>query len=152
MSLARKVETEAVRGLELLRLIDATIENVTGISEAFDSVRVGAHAMAARVGNSAHDAEIDPEDKLVARFREVQNALCGMKATFQRRLQAAEVADELDDDDGVADAYRLALGSLDGAFEALEDLVWAIQTNDGIASGTDGQVYGDVESLIASLR
>jgi len=91
MSVACRVEAEAQRSLELLRIIEKTVESVVGISKVFEGIADG-----------DEKAELDPDGKNVEAFAAGQAVCASLLTRFERCVASARVDARLRNDDGVA--------------------------------------------------
>ncbi len=152
LSVARRLEAQAQRSLDLLRAIERTVESVVGISKVLEGIADGMRDLAARIVNGDERAELDPDGKNAAVF-EAGRAVClALLGRFERCVAAARADVELREDDGVVDAYELAISAVRDLDEAIDALIVAIAIHDGAASGPASEPFSRADDLIAFLR
>lgn len=152
MTVARRVEAEAQRSLELLRVIEKTVESVIGISKVFEGIADSMRDLAARIVAGGEEAELDPDGKNVQIFATGQAVCESMLTRFERCLASARADTMLREDDGVVEAYEQAIAAVRDLGGAMEDLIVAITVHDGAASGPASEPFTCAEDLIAFLR
>lgn len=152
MSVARRVEAEAQRSLELLRAIEKTVENVVGMSKVFEGIAESVRDLAGRIVVGDEKAELDPDGKNVEVFATGQAVCEELLARFERCLDSARADARLREDDGVAAAYEQAIAAVRDLVGAMEDLIVAITVHDGAASGPASEPFTCADDLIAFLR
>lgn len=151
--LARCVRADASRSVQLLRLIEATIENIAGISSLLDAIVDGAREMERRVCAVERAAtELDPDDSLVNAYTMAQEQCAGLLERFIQGSGLARSVASLSRDGGLAEAYDQAAQAARDAFDALEDLKFAIQQHDALASGVGEDAFSTADAVIAHLR
>ncbi len=152
MSVARRVEAQAQRSLELLRVIEKTVENVVGMSKVFEGIAEGARDLATKIVAGDEKAELDPDGKNVEVFATGQAVCEALLARFERCLASARADAMLHEEDGVAEAYEQAIAAVRDLGGAMEELIVAITVHDGAASGPASEPFTCADDLIAFLR
>ncbi|MCL4182455.1 MAG: hypothetical protein KJ011_03310 [Burkholderiaceae bacterium] len=147
-----RIRAEATRSLQLLKAIEDTVANVSGVDELLRVVASGAHALAEGVSRTRPNREIDPDDELVRTLEAGQQACERLLGEFRACAAAARADTRLTEEDGVAEAYDAASRAVCDAHDALGEAVFAIQQHDGLASGTSGGPFESADELIAHLR
>ncbi len=152
MSVARRVEAEAQRSLELLRLIEKTVEQVIGISKLLDGAAEGVRDLTTRIVSGSEKAELDPDGKNVEVFSMGQDVCANLLSRFNACVAAAQSDTRLNEDDGVVEVYERAIEAVRGLDEAINELIVAISVHDGVASGPASEPFDKADELIAFLR
>lgn len=151
--LARRVRADASRSVGLLRLIETTIEQTAGTSSLLGAVAAGAREMERHVlAIRRATTEIDPDDSLIQAYTTAQEHCAGLLERFIEGSALARSAASLREDGGLSDAYDQAAEAARDAFDALEDVKFAIQQHDALASGVGEEAFSSADAVIAHLR
>ncbi|WGK92559.1 hypothetical protein [Pseudomonas migulae] len=144
---------EAVRSLDLLRVIDGTIEALVLMRRQMDAFNETIHSLIAQVLVAKNCAFT--EDEIIPALEQSQDILAKIHADLEKRLNYAKSAPELRSDDGVDDAYAQAINSVLNYNAAIEKLRWSILEHnadmDGHHQATLLTTDKDIDDLFDSL-
>lgn len=149
---AKSVCAEASRNIELLRAIEAALENVAGLRTIFGGMEEGIRAVEQQIRALRPEVELDPNDEFASKFMAAQDACV---RTVQRLRGCAESArrdPDLTDEDGVAEAFDSAADAAVSLHDAYGDLLFVLQQHDGLVSEVAGGPFTSAEELISFLR
>jgi len=125
---------EAARSLDLLRVIDGTVEalvftrrNIEALSEACDKLLVRADTEALAGENL--------ESEVIPSLEKVQDSLHLMCSVLSHKQAAAHEAPELEAEDGVADAYDQVIEAATTLNSKVENLRWVLLERGADAEG-----------------
>lgn len=151
-SIETRIRNEATRSLHLLRAIEDTVTNVSGIEDLLRIVTAGAQSLAKNLSRIDPARELDPDDELVRALEAAQDACERLLAQFRLCANAARADARLTEEDGVAEAYDSAALMVRDAHDAFGEAIFAIQQHDRLASGVSGGPFTSADDLIKHLR
>lgn len=147
------LRSEAVRSLDLLRVIDGTIEALVLMRRQMDAFNEAIHSLIAQVLVAKNC--VFTEDEIIPSLEQSQDILAKIYADLEKRLAYAKAAPELRSDDGVDDAYAQAINSVLNYNAAIEKLRWGILEHnadmDGHHEATLLTTDKDIDDLFDNL-
>jgi len=154
LSTAELMGAGAVRSLDLLRVIDGTLDSLLHHTQLFETAEQAftniTHAI-----QSGSSENVIPEAELIPVLEKLQNSLVASHADCTRKMKAAISDPRLCDEDGVADAYAALLQALDALNSATETLRWSVlESNAEAEKGHTPKVLSkpeEIDSFLDSL-
>jgi len=147
------LRSEAVRSLDLLRVIDGTIEALVLMRRQMDAFNEAIQSLIAQVV-SAQEC-VFTEDEIIPSLEQSQDVLAKIHADLEKRLGFAKKAPELRSDDGVDDAYGQAIASVLSYNAAIEKLRWTILEHNADMQGSQSSTVlnsdEDIDRLFEDL-
>lgn len=147
------LRVEAVRSLDLLRLIDGTIEALVLMRRQMDAFNETIGSLITQVIGSKDC--LYAEDEILPSLEQAQDTLAKVYSDLEKRLGFAKSAPELRSDDGVDDAYLQAITSVLSYNAAIERLRWSILEHNADMEGHQEAVLlttdKDIDDLFDSL-
>lgn len=146
-----EVRESANRSLEVLRDIEETIDALDRLAEKMGAdVSYAAKAIDHINAISKRD-QIDADGSLDANLYSAQVAVENLYEELKTKRIAAENAPELNEDDGVVEAYSKAIAIAADLYNSIESLRETIQENDIDCEDTIGKTFSDVDELFADI-
>lgn len=151
--LQQSVDATTVRGLDLLRAIEQTIDALDWIADHARADAAFAAKESARINACERTSAIDQGDVLCDKLEKAQALVEKLHTVLQTKRESAQRAAELRDDDGVVDAYTDAIAQVADLHDAINGLRWAIMEHDADLSPAAGKRYtsGNIEELFSEL-
>ena len=143
-------ETTA-RSLDVLNLIDQTIDALSWIAERANADAKFLHLETEKIHAAAPNAPIDQDDSLCPMLEAVQASAGHSYRLFTAKRNAALAAPELLPEDGVVEAYTAAIEGLGALHDALDDLRWAVMTHDSELDAVSGAPVSSAAELLARI-
>lgn len=145
---------EAARSLDLLRVIDGTVEalvftrrNIEAMSEACDKLLSRAES------EPLTDEKLESE--VIPSLEKVQDSLHLMRSVLGHKQAAAHKAPELESEDGVTDAYDQVIEAASTLNSKVETLRWVLLERGADAEGPHKPKImrntSDIDSFLDSL-
>lgn len=140
-------ETTA-RSLDVLNLIDQTIDALSWIAERANADAKFLHLETEKIHAAAPNAPIDQDDSLCPMMEAVQASAGHSYRLFTAKRNAAL---ELLPEDGVVEAYTAAIEGLGALHDALDDLRWAVMTHDSELDAASGMPVSSAAELFTRI-
>lgn len=139
------------RDLDLLEAIDETIAALDLIKEQMVYHTNTVNGEIDRI--KSYGKVIDEDGSIIQSLEETRDSLGTVHAKFVRKCEAAKLAEELNEDDGVVEAYHDMLSATADLHNAINALCWAIGEHDAdFDEVLPGGPYTSADELIAALE
>lgn len=133
------------RSLLLLGIIDETLESLIMVSDDI----TGLNAMfSARLDSLVDVEHVIPEEHIIPALEQSQDSMAEMHRVFSARRKAAVRDPILSEDDGVVDAYDVAINAVCELNNTIEKLRWAIlEHNADMDPSSESHLVSDDEEI-----
>lgn len=145
-----QVRGDAARDLELLRDIETTLDALDIELERASQLNQAAEKFIELVKKSASSTIGDDTD-LVALFDSARDTVGRAHKMFGERHQCALNAPELDDDDGIVEAYECLMSATATLHNNLNTLSWLIGEHEADLDETLPGAYGNADDLFSAM-
>ncbi|WP_420955248.1 hypothetical protein [Burkholderia gladioli] len=149
-SFGEVVAFRADRSVDFLRMIEDTIYACCVERDEHNSLAGAALTFAQRIKRL--DAPVDADGVILAKLEKGRDALGAAYEAHKEKRQAAVDDPDLDEDDGVVEAYDDLLDALAAAHNAVNELCWALGEHSAEFSPVLEGEFFSAEDLLASLR
>lgn len=149
-SFSQKIEYKASRSLDLLKAIDDTIDACDALREIVTPVPGEVQQFLATLEEA--DRAVDRDGLILAKLEHARDFL---GEAYRERLgrRASAAADpELNEDDGVVEAYDHLLSALEEAHNSLNELCWALGEHDADYDEVLDGEFSSAEDLITAMH
>ncbi|MFZ4539493.1 hypothetical protein [Propionivibrio sp.] len=143
-------ETTA-RSIDVLNLIEQTIDMVTWIAERAGADAKLLHLETEKIQSAHPCTPIDPDDLVCPMLEAVQYSAENAYKLFVAKRNAALGSPDLLPDDGVVEAYTAAINNLGDLHDALDSLRWAVMTHDSEIDTVSGVTVTSAAALFARI-
>ncbi|MDR0457844.1 MAG: hypothetical protein LBH10_02260 [Burkholderiaceae bacterium] len=145
------VQELAARNLQVLRAIEDTLTALWSDQQLLDAVARG--FMEVHDWFRAHPPAtgIDPHDVLHANLILAAQGAQRMYTQVVARHKAACADPLLTHEDGVTDAYKAYLDTLETLFDTIESLKDWVETHDDVLEPSTGKIYKSVDDLFSAM-
>ena len=143
------VQALAARNLELLRIIEDTVDCLAADSNLVRSIAEAYKEIQAKL--TPGDNEIDPSGRTRAALEKASDSCVRIHNDAKARHLSATRDPQLRSDDGVIDAYSELMTVVDELHDAVENLSEWITVHDDVLQPTTGSTFDSVDSLFESL-
>jgi glutamine synthetase type III len=147
-----KVSESSTFSLELLRLIEQTVDSLKALCESFDADTRLAHQFVEHIRAGKLTRAIDPDKVMCEQVRSSRVVIGKVMDRLTHGRQAALEDHELSDEhrESIVNAYDGALGSAEDLREGMDDLAAAIESHDAELIRVIGP-FPTIDDLIESL-
>lgn len=150
-ALSRMVDAAARRDLNLLNLIDKTVDALCESKAEMDYHADTISREVARVKLLPH--VIDADGSVVEMLEKARDAMGNIHGALRKKCDSARHSLQLRPDDGVVEAYCAIIDSAAALHNAINDLCWAIGEHDAdFDTVVPGGPYTNANDLIAALE
>jgi thioesterase domain-containing protein len=141
---------EAARSLKLLNAIKVTCGALRAQTDSLISQAAGVHSVIDEINKQRLDGRLG-DDATVDAFRRAQGFVERLLDRLESRREIAKRDPQLNEDDGVIEAFDAAIDAARDFHNALSELIFAILENDADISER-GAVHDSADDLIAELN
>jgi hypothetical protein len=143
------VQALAARNLELLRVIEDTVDCLVADSNLLRSICEAYREIQSKL--TFNDAEIDPSGRTRAALEKASDSCVRIHNDAKARHLSAIRDPLLRSDDGVVDAYSEFMTVVNELHDTIEELSEWIAVHDAVLQPTTGSTFDSVDSLFESL-
>lgn len=147
---SRLVHGNADRNLQLIRDIDATLDKLHEDIERFSLLNLGAD----RYIEYLRQGELSREPKdsdLAELFDTARDALGVVFAVLEQKHLDAVKAPELNDDDGIVDAYTRLLGEVSDLHNRINTMAWLVREIEADRDDVLPGSFSSADALFAAM-
>ncbi len=148
--------SEEARSLDLLRAIEETIDSLAWMRSRLDGDSELVESTIATINESAHVViRLDADGSVCASLQEAQSVVEALHKDMAGRRDAACLAGELRENDGVIEAYDEAIDAAARLHNAINTVRWCIMEHDAdLCAEAQGTIHGpdDIDRMIADLH
>jgi hypothetical protein len=148
------VVTDASRSLELLRAIESTINSLSEISDQMSKDIGTGVDFINKINNANNLNTLDPNDKIEDNLLLAQQKVEALHQALQNGQKSAIMDTQLMTEDGVVDAYNLAVEKAADLHNTLNTLRWVIMEHDAdLENSKSNKVFSkaNISELVAEL-
>jgi hypothetical protein len=149
-ALNRMAETVALRDLNLLKIIDQTVDSLREDKAAMDVLADEICREILRVKD--YHKVLDEDGSIVAMLERTRDSLDAFHKTLLEKCDVARNARELHPDDGVVEAYCETIDSAARLHNAFNDLCWAIGEHDVDAQNEWSEPFESAKDMFRALK
>ena len=145
-----QVRGDVARDLGLLRAIETTLDALDIEQERVSQLNLAAEKFIAMVKKSASSAIAD-DINLVTLFDSARDAVSKAHEAFAEKHDCAFNDPELDDDDGIVEAYECLVSAIATLHNNLNTLSWLIGEHEADLDEKLQGSYGSADELFAAM-
>lgn len=152
--LSDDVASDAQRTLELLRVIETTIQALCYERARFEGPAKFTHLAAEQIRNAKRVVPLDPEGKAEENLLKAQDLIRNLYDNLIEKRKYAQQDDSLTDEDGVVDEFTRTIAVVSDLHNGLNELRWAIGEYDADLAKGSGPILrnaGELEGFLKSL-
>lgn len=138
------------RSLSLLRVIDLTIDTLNMLRREHEAHIEMFRVLVDRIHK--HEAPL-PEDAVIPALEQTQLSLEESYRELQRRHRCAVYAPELDEDDGVVEAYESLMDTVSSLHTVIEEVRWTVlEHNADMDRSSESRILSGREEIASFLQ
>lgn len=143
------VQAAAARDLELLRDIEKTLAWLERMAAKLHADTVFAERVNSELGNI--QGVIDPDDSVQDSLEKAQSAVNELYTLLISKRQSGRDDMRLTDEDGIEEAFTVAIAQAADLHNAINTLRWNIGEHDADREHRVGRVFTDIDSMFSDM-